>query len=44
MERATIRDLSEAVIGELEQLGYAFGTIKLYQRMYQKLLRYTDER
>lgn len=44
MERATIRELSEAVIGELERLGYASGTIKSYQRLYQKLLRYTDER
>ena len=44
MERATIRELSEAVIGELEQLGYASETIKLYQRLYLKLLRYADER
>jgi len=44
MERATIRELSEAVIGELERLGYATGTIKSYQRLYQKLLRYADER
>ena len=44
MERATIRELSEAVIGELERLGYAFETIKSYQRLYQKLLRYADER
>ena len=39
MERATIREMSEAVIGELERLGYASGTIKSYQRLYQKLLR-----
>jgi hypothetical protein len=44
MERATIRELSEAVIGELERLGYASETIKLYQRLYRKLLRYADER
>ena len=44
MERATIRELSEAVIGELERLDYASGTIKSYQRLYQKLLRYTDEK
>ena len=44
MERATIRELSEAVIGELERLGYASATIKLYQRLYKKLLRYSDER
>jgi site-specific recombinase XerD len=44
MEKATIRELSEAVIGELERLGYASETIKLYQRLYQKLLRYVDER
>lgn len=44
MERKTIRELSEAVIGELERLGYASGTIKSYQRLYQKLLRYAEER
>ena len=44
MERATIRELSKAVIGELERLGYASETIKSYQRLYQKLLRYTDEK
>ncbi len=45
MEKATtIRDLSEAVIGELKRLGYASGTIKSYQRLYQKLLRYAGER
>jgi len=44
MERANIRELSEAVIGELERLGYASETIKLYQRLYCKLLRYADER
>ena len=37
MERATIRELSEAVIGELERLGYASETIKFYQRLYRKL-------
>jgi integrase/recombinase XerD len=44
MERTTIRELSEAVIGELERLGYASETIKLYQRLYRELLRYADER
>ena len=44
MEKATIRELSEAVIGELERLCYAPETIKSYQRLYRKLLRYTDER
>jgi len=44
MERAIIRELSEAVIGELERLGYSSETIKSYQRLYQKLLRYADER
>lgn len=44
MERATIKELSEAVIRELERLGYASGTITMYQRLYQKLLRYGDER
>jgi hypothetical protein len=31
MEKATIKELSEAVIGEFERLGYASETIKLYQ-------------
>lgn len=44
MEKLTIKELSEAVIGELERLGYASETIKLYQRLYRKLLRYADER
>ena len=44
MERITIRELSEAVISELERLGYASGTIKSYQKLYQKLLQYTDEK
>ncbi len=44
MERVTIRELSEAVINELERLGYASGTIKSYQKLYQKLLRYADEK
>jgi hypothetical protein len=44
MEKVTIRDLSDTVIGELERLGYASETIKLYERLYRKLLRYADER
>jgi len=44
METKTIRELSEAVIGELKRLDYASETIKLYQRLYKKFLRYTDER
>lgn len=44
MERRSIRELSEAVIGELKRLGYASGTVKLYQGLYKKFLRYTDER
>lgn len=44
MERTTIRELRKSVIRELERLGYASGTIKSYQRLYQKLLRYADER
>jgi len=43
MERETIRELSEAVVGELERLGYASETIRSYQRLYRKLLRYADE-
>lgn len=43
METATIKELSEAVIGELERLGYASETIKLYRRLYHKLLLYADD-
>jgi integrase/recombinase XerD len=43
MERVTIRELSEAVVAELERLGYASETIRLYERWYRKLLRYADE-
>lgn len=43
MERATIRELSEAVVAELERLGYASETIRSYQRLYHRLIRYADE-
>lgn len=43
MERATITELSEAVVEELERLGYASETIKSYQRLYRKLIRYADK-
>ena len=43
MQRATIRELSEAVLAELQRLGYAPTTIKLYERLYRKLNRYADE-
>lgn len=43
MEGATIRQLSEAVLGELRRLGYAAETIRLYRALYGKLLRYADD-
>lgn len=43
MDKATIRELSEAVLEELRRLGYAAQTIKIYGRMYRRLIRYADE-
>jgi site-specific recombinase XerD len=43
MEKATIKELSEAVVAELERLGYATETIRSYERWYRKLLRYADQ-
>jgi integrase/recombinase XerD len=43
MERATIRELSEAVLGELRRLGYAADSIRMYQALYSKLLHYAEE-
>jgi site-specific recombinase XerD len=43
MEKATIRELSKSVLGELQRLGYAVTTIKFYDRLYRKLIRYADE-
>jgi site-specific recombinase XerD len=43
MESATIRELSEAVLGELQRLGYATTTIRKYQLLYDKLLRFAEE-
>lgn len=43
MERATIRELSEAVLGELRRLGYAVETIRMYRALYRRLIRYADE-
>ena len=43
MERTTLRELSEAVLGELQRLGYAAETIRSYRRLYGRLLRYSDE-
>jgi integrase/recombinase XerD len=42
MEGATIRQLSEAVLGELQRLGYAAQTITTYQRLYAKLVRFAE--
>ncbi len=44
MERATIKQLSEAVLGELRRLGYAAETIRMYRTLYCSLLRYADEK
>jgi len=43
VERATVRELSEAVLAELQRLGYAAATIGLYEQLYSKLMRYADE-
>jgi len=43
MEGATIRQLSEAVLGELGRLGYAAETIRMYRKLYGRLLRYADD-
>jgi integrase/recombinase XerD len=44
MERGTIRELSEAVLGELRRLGYAADTIRRYRALYSGFLRYADEK
>ena len=38
----TIMQLSQAVLGELQRLGYAAETIVLYRRMYARLLRFAE--
>lgn len=43
MESATIRELSEAVLGELQRLGYAKETIRMYRALYNKLLRFAEK-
>jgi site-specific recombinase XerD len=40
MESATVRQLSDAVLGELQRLGYAAQTITIYRRLYANLLRF----
>jgi integrase/recombinase XerD len=42
MEGATIRQLSEAVLGELRRVGYAAQTITIYRRLYANLVRLAD--
>ena len=44
MQRATIKQLGEAVLGELRRLGYAAETIRRYRALYDTLLRYADEK
>ena len=36
MESVTIRELSEAVLGELRRLGYAAETIRMYRALYEQ--------
>ena len=43
MEKATIQELSVAVLAELQRLGYAATTIEFYGRVYRKLIRYGEE-
>lgn len=43
MERVTVRELSDAVLAELQRLGYAAETIRSYRRLYGRLQRYADE-
>jgi site-specific recombinase XerD len=43
MEKATIQELSSAVLSELKRLGYADATVEAYDRMYRKLTRYAME-
>jgi len=43
MERATISELSEAVLGELRRLGYAAETIRMYRALYSQLIHYCQE-
>jgi integrase/recombinase XerD len=42
MEGTTVKELSEAVLAELQRLGYAAQTISSYRRLYGKLLRYAE--
>ena len=42
MEGATISQLSEAVLGELQRLGYAAQTITIYRRWYVSLVRFAE--
>jgi hypothetical protein len=43
MESATIKELSEAVLGELQRLGYATQTMGTYRTLYNKLLRFAEK-
>lgn len=42
MEIATIRQLSDAVVGELQRLDYAPQTITSYRRLYASLVRFAE--
>ena len=43
METTTIRELSQAVLGELRRLGYARETMARYRAVYNRLLRFADD-
>lgn len=43
MDQMTIKELVDAVIAELRQLGYKKFTIQSYEKIYADLIRYADE-
>ena len=43
MESANIKELSEAVLGELRRLKYAPHTIRVYRRLYHRLLCFAEK-
>jgi site-specific recombinase XerD len=42
MGSTTIKELGEAVLGELRRLGYATETIRMYRALYNKLLSFAE--
>ena len=43
MSHMTLRELTEAVVTELNRLGYSRQTIQKYEKLYADLIRYADE-